>query len=227
MTVAQKLSVARRRVREVVERGIVTHAARRALSLVPGANVFRMFIVVLREPRPSPEAQLAAKNHDFHFATLEELQRLLADPESHIAERDIVSFQRGNRCLLQYDGEALVGYTWISDSSLIDVNWGLHINLPDDMLYNYNGFTTKAYRGTAFQALRHLKVLELTHAQGKRRLIGYVDHLNYASLRGVAKSGYEQVGVIWGVERNGKIRFSVQLNADSWSTATRAGPLQR
>ena len=128
---------------------------------------------------------------------------------------------------MQLDGDNLVGYTWVSNSPLIDLEWGFHANLPNDMIYNYNGYTAPAYRGTAYQALRHLKVLEHLGATGKKRLLGYVDHLNYKSLQGVAKSGYQRVGVLRGVKRNGKIHFSLTINEKDWSTATRAGPLQR
>jgi len=208
-------------------RGLITHLYRRALMFVPGGSAFRVFLVVLTQPRPTSEAMASARNHTFTFATLEDLQVLLNDKDAEIFERDITSFQSGNRCLLQRDGSKLVGYTWISNSALIDINWGLHVNLPDDVVYNYNGFTTRAYRGTAYQALRHLKILEMTSGEGKRRLLGYVDHLNYKSLRGVVKSGYEKVGVLRGVRRNGRTRFSLRIDDNAWGFATRVGPLQR
>jgi len=186
-----------------------------------------MFVMVLSTPRPAPEAVRAATGHEFHFADRDEIQRLAGEAGSNLLERDVVSLERGGRCLVQYEGSALVGYTWVSDSPLIDVAWGFHLNLPDDTVYNYNGFTTKPYRGTSFQALRHLKVLERVREEGKRRLLGFVDHMNFASLRGVAKSGYEQVGVLCGVRRNGKVRFTLTLDERSWGRATRLGPLQR
>lgn len=180
--------------------------------------------MVLSEPQPTPRALEAAKDHTFRLATLDDLKRLMDDGDANVFERDIEAFKSGGVCLLQLDGEILVGYTWVAESRLIDVGWGFHLNLPDDMVYNYNGYTAPAYRGTAFQALRHQKVLEHFRALGKHRLLGYVDHLNFKSIRGGAKSGYQRVGVLRGIRRKGEIHFSLTINEESWSLATRAGP---
>ena len=204
--------------------GICTLLARRVLTIAPGGKAFREFLVVLSEPQPTPQAIAAASNHTFRLATLGDLEALVKDPSSNLVDRDIEAFNDGNSCMLQLDGNNLVGYTWIAQSSLIDVGWGFHLNLPDDVVYNYNGYTTPAYRGTAFQALRHLKALEHVRTLGKRRILGYVDHLNFKALRGGAKGGYRRIGVLRGIRRNGKIHFSLSMDENSWSLATRAGP---
>jgi len=169
---------ARATVTRIGVRGTGIHAARLMMTTVPGAEAFRMFLIVLTTPRPTPAATEASKNHTFRFATRDELVRFSRQPEAKLFDRDIESFDRGNRCLLQLDGEQLVGYSWVSTARLIELMWGLHFNMPDDMVYNYNGFTVPSYRGTSYQALRHLKILEISRPQGTRRLFGYVDHLN-------------------------------------------------
>ena len=151
----------------------------------------------------------------------------MKEPKSGLYQRDLDSYQAGSRCLLQLDGDKLVGFTWISNARLIELMWGMHFNMPDDMVYNYNGYTVPAYRGTSYQALRHLKILELTRREGTRRLFGYVDHLNYPSLRGTQKSGYERIGVLHGIKRAGKTRFNLSVESSAWSEAVRMGPLQR
>jgi hypothetical protein len=222
----EMIQKARRTLSHLGVRGTGVHAARRMLTTLPGAEVFRMFLIVLTTPRPTPAATEASKNHTFRFATREELVRFSRLPETKLFDRDVESFDGGNRCLLQLDGEQLVGYSWIATARLIELMWGLHFNMPDDMVYNYNGFTVPSYRGTSYQALRHLKILELSRDQGTRRLFGYVDHLNYASLRGVEKSGYERVGTLRGVKRDGRISFSMTVQDDSWSQLVRVGPIQ-
>lgn len=207
--------------------GIATHVARRLLCAVPGGETFRFFLIVLSEPHPTPAAAAAGRDHTFRFASRPDLEALRRDPASGIFDRDLESFANGNRCLLQLDGDQLVGYSWVGGSPLVELMWGIHFNMPDDMVYNYNGYTVPRYRGTAFQALRHLKVLEHTRAEGKQRLFGYVDHLNYKSLRGVEKSGYTRVGVLRGVKRAGKTSFSVSIDSDAWSEIVRSGPKQR
>jgi RimJ/RimL family protein N-acetyltransferase len=217
---------ARSTVTQLGVRGTGVHVARRMLTTVPGAETFRLFLIVLTTPRPTPAAEQASKNHTFRFASRDELVRFSKQPEAKLYERDIASFDTGNRCLLQLDGERLVGYSWVGTARLVELMWGLHFNMPDDMVYNYNGYTVPDYRGTSYQALRHLKILELSREHGTRRLFGYVDHLNYASLRGVEKSGYERVGVVRGVKREGRISFSLSVQDDAWSQLVRVGPIQ-
>jgi hypothetical protein len=185
----------------------------------------RVFLIVLSEPRPSPHAA-AARAHTFQFASRAELESLAKDPCNGVAPCDLEAAANGSRCLLQLDGSKLVGYSWISGAPMIELMWGLHFNLPDDMVYNYNGFTAPAYRGTSFQSLRHLKVLERVREEGKRRLFAYVDDVNFRSLRGVEKSGYQRVGELTGVKRGGKVRLSLCVDSDSWSEQVRLGPHQ-
>jgi hypothetical protein len=207
--------------------GAAAHLGRHLMRRLRGGEAFRLFLVVLTEPRPTAAAQQAAKNHTLRFATLEDLERLQADPTSNFSPWDVDAHREGCRCLLQLDGEKLVGHTWVSTAPLIELRWGLHFNMPDDMVYNYHGYTAPQYRGTAFQALRHLKLLELMKSQGKRRLLGYVDDLNYRSLRGVEKSGYRRVGTLSGLKRGGQTHLSLSIDDGAWSQLVRVGPRQR
>lgn len=204
--------------------GAMTLLGRRALIASKRGEAFREFLIVLSDPKPTPKALAAAKNHSFRMATLSDLERLSKDPSTNILERDIESFKEGCLCLLQLDGENLVGYTWIVDSRLIDIGWGFHVNVPDDMVYNYNGYTTPEYRGTAYQTLRHMKALDHIRSMGKHRLLGYIDHLNLKSLRGSAKGGYKQIGVLSGTRRGGAVSFELSIQENCWSTGTHAGP---
>ena len=226
MGALDKLQKARSTFSQLGVRGVGVHAARRLMTTVPGGESFRLFLIVLTTPRPTPAAEAASKHHTFKFATRDELREYAKLPEAKLYERDLASFDAGNRCLLQLDGEKFVGYSWVAGSRLVELMWGLHFNMPDDMVYNYNGLTVPSYLGTSFQALRHLKILELSRPQGVRRLFGYVDHLNYASLRGVEKSGYERVGTLRGVKRDGQISFSLRVKDDAWSELVRVGPMQ-
>jgi GNAT superfamily N-acetyltransferase len=202
-------------------RGLFQHITRRLLWSVRGGEACRIFLYELDTPQPRPEAILAAAGHTFRFATAEEIHALHADPAAEVVDQDLVAFERGARCLLQYDGDALVGYTWLNASPLIHIMWGLHFNLPDDTAYNYKGFTAPAYRGKGFQPLRHLKVLEHIRDQGQRRLFGYVDHLNLNSIRGVRKSGYRKIGVLRCVRKPDRVRFVLKVSSDLWSKTIR------
>jgi hypothetical protein len=180
----------------------------------------------MSEPRPAPEAEKTAIDRTFRWATRDDLLTLVETPSSEIKKRDLQSFDDGNCCLLQLDKEALVGYTWVSFNPLVEILWGVHFNMPNDMVHNYNGFTVPAYRGQAYQAIRHQKLLSLIQREGKGRLFAFVDHMNYRSLSGTRKSGYKIVGTIKGFQSPKRLKFSVRVNQDSWAKAVRMGPHQ-
>lgn len=176
----------------------------------------RIYLYALSEPRPAPKAEAAAATHVTRFATPDELVAIHARGDATLSKNDLLAAQKGDRCLLQLDGDALVGYAWIAGSPLVYVAEGFYIRLPDDTVYNYKAWTNPAYRGFGFQALRHLRLLEATAGEGVRRLFGYVDAVNLSSLQGVAKSGYERVGALWISRRNGRVRLSARVDAEFW-----------
>ncbi|MHC4973239.1 MAG: hypothetical protein ACYTG3_13000 [Planctomycetota bacterium] len=221
MDLSAKLKNARSILKTHGLRGLFLHVTRRLVWSVRGGEACRIFLYELDTPRPKAAAIQAAASHTFRFATAGEIKALHADPAAEVVDQDLVAFERGARCLLQYDGDTLVGYTWLNASPLIHIMWGMHFNLPDDTAYNYKGFTAPAYRGKGFQPLRHLKILEHIRAQGQRRLFGYVDHLNLNSIRGVRKSGYRKVGVLRCVRKPDRVRFKLEVASDLWSKTIR------
>ena len=206
--------------------GLFVHLWRRFLVFKPGGQSFRLFLVQLTTPTPSADALEKAKHHTFRFGTREELELLADKPGTGLRKKCISHLDNGCRCLLQLDGDKLVGFTWVSDSPLIELLWGIHYNLASDMAYNFHGYTTKPYRGTAFQSVRHIKLLELIKPEGKTRLLGYVDHLNHKSLRGVKKSGYVKIGELCGTRRKGVLTYSCKTLSRSCSNTARIGPSQ-
>jgi len=200
----------------------LVYMARKTVQGLFGGDRFkRIFLFELSQPRPAADSIRAAQHHEFRFATADDIAKLKAENKWDISDADVSAFEKGDRCLLQIDGEKLVGYAWLASSSLVEVAWGFHINMPDDTVYNYKGFTAVEYRGKGFQPLRHLKLLEHVRTTGQQRLFGYVDHLNLRSLNGVRKSGYRPVGVLCCIKWNGKIRFSLKVNEANWGLVRR------
>jgi GNAT superfamily N-acetyltransferase len=206
----------------------LAEAARVGRDGVRYAGESRKILVVLSEPRPIPKAIEAAADHTFKFATAQELEELGRTPAYGISPDDVERVASGvARCLLQLDGEKLAGYAWIWNSRLAYVEDdrvagdGVHINLPDDTIYNYKAYTNPDYRGYGFQALRHLQLLKLTADEGVRRLFGYVDHFNPDSLKGVRKSGYVPVGELRIRHRNGRARMVMDVEESFWTSTFR------
>lgn len=186
----------------------------------PGQS--RKFLFALYEPRSLPDAIEAARTHRFKFATAAELVALGKNPAYEIAPIDVERVEAGRaRCLLQLDGDKLVGYAWIWTHRLAYIDDGVHLNLPDDTIYNYKGYTNPEYRGYGFQALRHLNLLRLTADEGVRRLFGFVDRFNSKSLKGVRKSGYVKVGELRIRHKGDKVRAVLDVDEHFWSPISR------
>ncbi|HEU4603542.1 MAG TPA: hypothetical protein VFS24_16330 [Steroidobacteraceae bacterium] len=182
----------------------------------------RKILFAIAEPQPLPDAMKAAAEHVFKFASPEDLAALAPDPTNSIAPIDIERVRNGiSRCMLQMDGETLVGYAWIWTNRLAYIDDGVHLNLPNDTIYNYKGYTNPKYRGKSFQALRHLNLLKLTAPEGVKRLFGFVDHFNSKSLKGVRKSGYVPVGELRIKHKNGRVRLTVDVQEHFWSAEAR------
>ena len=183
----------------------------------------RVILIALSDPSPIPKAVEASKDHEFRFATVDEILELQKDPEKDINDTNVDQLRRGmTRCLLQMDGEKLAGYTWVWTNKLSLITDGFYINLPDDTVYNYKGYTPPDYRGFGFQAIRHHKVLELLADDGVTRLFGYVDHLNFKSRRGQARSGYVDVGeLIIAHKRDGTVAVKMKVDEDFWPGVAR------
>jgi hypothetical protein len=208
------------------------HGLREALRVgrdgLRHAGASRKILVVLSQPRPVPRAFEAASTHTFKFASAQELEELGRNPAYAITPADVERVSSGvARCLLQLDGDKLAGYAWIWNSRLAYVEDdrvagdGVHINLPDDTIYNFKAYTNPDYRGYGFQALRHLQLLKMTADEGVRRLFGYVDHFNPDSLKGVAKSGYVPVGELRIRHRNGRATMVLDVEEAFWTATLR------
>jgi hypothetical protein len=176
----------------------------------------KIYLYILDTPKPNTKSIEAAKHHTFKFATKEELISLQKNLENDISDSDMEAFDNGARCLLQLDGEELVGYAWIASSNEITISWGFLFKMSDETVYNYNGYTSPKYRGKGFQPLRHLKLLELTKTEGKKQLIGYVNQLNLSSQKGVRKSGYYKVGALKCTRDENTVNFSLTVERKFW-----------
>jgi hypothetical protein len=177
----------------------------------------RLVLVALTKPNCIERTSAASKFYDFHFASVVELEALKKYPDYEIDQLDVDRVRNGiSRCLVQFDGNQLTGYTWVWLKKLAYIADGFYLNLPDDAIYNYKALTVPAYRGYGFQGLRHLKLLELLRPEGITRLFGFVDSYNTQSFRGVKKSGFEPVGELVITKRGATVHTQLRLRADFW-----------
>ena len=200
------------------------HALTVIYRKIASPNCSHRILFALSKPRPVDLAIESAKDHTFKFAEVDELKKLQANPDYFISDEYVGHVANGSaRCLLQLDGEKLAGYAWIWTHKLAYIDDGFHLNLPDDTIYNFKGYTNPDYRGFGYQALRHVKLLELLKDEGVKRLFGFVEYRNLRSLSGVKKSGYERVGTLTIAENKKKQKVSMKVELDDhfWSKKAR------
>lgn len=172
-----------------------------------------LHIIVLERSALKPLPAQGERNISSRLATLADLERLDADPGWEIGADKLALLRGGDSCILSLvDGE-VAGYTWAHTRGRPELIPGLVLSLPDDLLYNYAGFTHPRFRGVGLQPYRHHAVLEQTAWGQRRALLGYVRATNFASQHGQAKSGYRQIGRIWlfGTRRHFLALFSRRL----------------
>jgi ribosomal protein S18 acetylase RimI-like enzyme len=190
-------------------------AAKLRRRLDPGTKVLCLF--GLTEPRSLPVEAARAGAHTFRFASVEDLQRDMVQGRWPWTPADVKRLEEGARCLLQLDGDQLVGYTWASVTSPTLLTEGVYLSLPPDVGYIYKALTRPEYRGAGFQPLRTLELLRHLKAEGRRRLLCYVEDTNVESLHGIRKSGYVRIGTVRIVRGRSRFHTSITIDDEFWA----------
>ncbi len=132
----------------------------------------------------------------FKIATRQDLLTLKDQGEYQIDEEKLDLFDRGELCLLNYSNDEVAGYTHAHVSGRPILKPHLELEIPDNMIYNFAGFTLPKFRGRNHHGMRHYELMQLPQCLNKRYMIGYVEFDNFAALRGDRKSGYAKIGYI-------------------------------
>jgi hypothetical protein len=157
----------------------ILKAMRVAVADVPSADMFDAPGFACRFVSPDELKALArAGRHDF---TSEFLLR---------------AFQRGDRCYGIFDGDALASYGWYAQRPTdIDEHYVLHFDPA--YTYMFKGYTLPAYRGQRLHAVGMCRALRAFTEEGKKGLVSWVASNNFASLRSVARMGYQIFGSLY------------------------------
>jgi hypothetical protein len=159
------------------------------LGDVPSADMFEAPGFEARFVPPSElEAAARAGTHEISFEFLERAR------------------ERGDRCYGIYEGATLASYGWYAQKpTLIDEHFLLHFD--PTYTYMFKGYTLPAYRGKRLHAVGMCRALRSFTEEGQKGLISFVASHNFASLRSVARMGYQIFGDLYLV-RAGKHAFA-------------------
>lgn len=123
----------------------------------------------------------------------------------------------GDVCLLQFVDARLAGWAWLSSRPEVEMCPGLFLRIPADAGYVYRTWTMPELRGRGLQPRRTLALLDECRRRGRRRLVCFVESTNLASLKGVAKAGYERVALLrWSAPPDGWRRAELRVESPEW-----------
>jgi hypothetical protein len=183
--------------------------------LYPNTRILVLF--GLTQPMPAAGGAFGG-GVEHRFASRAEVERL---PNEHLRPDSLLLFDRGDRCLLQSINGRLAGIVWVSTAPVVQLFPGVRLDLPANAVYTYRTWTDPAYRGRGLQGRRHLAALSAACAEGRPRLLCFVDRDNPVSLQGVRKSGCEPIGTIR-MSAADDPRPRLRIHARAWSDVTLA-----
>lgn len=160
----------------------------------------------LKQPETPDEEQLA-----FKVMRASDFARVLESMNPEIRERyDLESFDRDaapeDLLLVTYVDSEISGFTFAHHGGQPTLRPGVQLKVPDGYVYNFSAFTHPSFRGRKHQGRRHFELLNREECSSSRGLLGYVSYVNMESRKGLRKSGYTFIGVLYYV-RAGKHTF--------------------
>ena len=189
-------------------------------QLMPNQVVLHLVGLALRdlEGKAEPFCAMAP----CHRATRAEVEELVAQAYE---EPDAVSyFELGDPCLVQTVDGRFAGLVWLSMRPVVELFPGVRLRVPEDAVYSYKTWTHPDFRGHSLQSLRHRAILDFARAHGRDRLFAFVSSTNFASLKGVRKSGCRPIGTVRVTTRPDGVSFTVTITDSAWSGVRAAAP---
>jgi hypothetical protein len=183
-----------------------------ASRLMPSRVVLHLVGVALRD---AGGGEASPSRVPCRVATRQEVEDLVArgdeDPDA------LASLELGDPCLVQTIDGRFAGLVWVSTRPVVELLPGVRLRVPADAVYSYRTWTHPEFRGRSLQAQRHRAVLDFARAHGRDRLFAFVSSTNFASLKGVRKSGCRPIGTVRVTTRPDGVSFTVTITDSAWS----------
>lgn len=186
----------------------------------------RMTLQLLGLSRPNALPPPVQSRIEARFASPADVDGLAASGQ---LQRDSPALlAAGDACLLQFVDGRLAGWAWLSSREEVELYPGLFLKIPADAGYVFRTWTVPEMRGHGLQPRRTLALLEECRRRGRHRLVCFVESTNLASLKGVAKAGYERVALLrWTAPPGGRRHARLRVESPEWrelAVRVEAGP---
>jgi hypothetical protein len=157
----------------------ILRAMRVALADVPAADMFE------------------APGFDARFVSLAELEQAALEGTHDLTPEFLIrAIKRGDRCYGLFEGDKLASYGWYAQRST-EINDHYVLHFDPAYTYMFKGYTLPAYRGKRLHAVGMCRALRAFTEEGKTGLVSWVASNNFASLRSVARMGYQTFGNLY------------------------------
>lgn len=165
----------------------------RSLEWRLGLHVLGLYRAPLRSPAPHPGSITVRALDEAHAIALGADRELEVRPEWARA-----AIRRGDRCLAAFEGERVVGYTWVSrQHALLDE--GVDVRVGEGGEYRFKTFVRPGDRGRGLMPLLYRAADAAAAAEGRRWSCLCIAPYNEPSIAAARKAGAERMGlvVIW------------------------------
>jgi GNAT superfamily N-acetyltransferase len=182
-------------------------------QLMPSQVVLHLVGLALRDLEGKGESLRSMA--PCHRATRAEVEDLVA--QAYEEPEAMSCFELGDPCLVQTVDGRFAGLVWLSTRPVVELLPGVRLRVPEDAVYSYKTWTHPDFRGHSLQSLRHRAILDFVREQGRNRLFAFVKSTNFASLKGVRKSGCRPIGRVRVTTRPDGVSFTVSITDPAWS----------
>jgi L-amino acid N-acyltransferase YncA len=134
----------------------------------------------------------------FQFASeadLHAIQNEIYGYDHKSIKKSMERFHKGDKCLLSFYEDAIVGYVWIMKGCM-ERSSSQYINLPAHRVYLYNGFVLEEFRGKRVLNSMDTFLIHRFKKEHKRSLVTVVARDNISSIKARERMGFKRVGDI-------------------------------
>ncbi|MCB0333351.1 MAG: hypothetical protein KDD55_07615 [Bdellovibrionales bacterium] len=180
----------------------LSHIVHQGLNKILFLKVFRG--MTLTQTSLHPEFRSLPSEYECRFLVPHEVAQYAADPALDLPDEFLLSEARDAQCCGVFHGGELVSYGWYSTKP-VRAFAGADLSFDPSYTYMFRGFTRESHRGKQLHAYGMAWALLHYASVGQKGLISYVESTNFASLRSVARLGYEIFGSLIALKLFGRL----------------------
>ena len=174
-------------------------------SLILQVEKLYIFQLELKKSFPTIKSEL---DLSFRLAKKEDIENMNFDYygfDKKSKKYCLNRLKKGDKCLFAIYKNEIVGYIWAMND-IIELEGSKSYKLPKNIVYTYNGFVIKKYRGKRIHGAMYTYLLDLFKKEGKQFVLSGVSSTNKSSLKTKNKErgNYKKIAYLYQIKIFGK-----------------------